>query len=252
MLKKCLLRIGRNSCPSFIPFNICMPDPEHQFTHCDTSCFVNMRENNNTEHTIKEDMLQLMVLTLKQRHQLFTSPCVSAALTFALLNKRMNRLFFSPQRCNHLKCTEICAVWQQCYTSIYQIPSNLFLPQWNPTSLWGIIPRKVTFSLQHLNHGECQGGKALVDDLKMPLNNSLLLHPAWAGKKKISTDAKRIIFRRASPWSTCWEPPKRGGGGPLDVEYELATVTHKTESERKNWPIFKVTFCSFQNKYGRK
>lgn len=176
--------MGRNSCTSFIPFNICMSDSEHHFTHCDTSCFVNMRKNNNTEHTIKEDMLQLMVLTLKQRHQLFTSPCVSAALTFELLNKRMNRLFFSPQRCNHLKCTEICAVWQRCYTSIYQIPSNLFPPQWDPTSLWGIIPRKVTFSLQHLNHGECQGGKALVDDLKMSLNNILLLHQSMSEKNQ--------------------------------------------------------------------
>lgn len=129
-------------------------------------------------------MLPLIVLTLKQRHQRFTSPCVSAALTFELLNKRINRLFFSPQCCNRLKCTEICAVWQQCYTSIYQIPSNLFPPQWNPTSLWGIIPHKVTFSSQHLNHGECEGGKTLVAALKMPLNSILLLHQSMSAIKR--------------------------------------------------------------------
>lgn len=38
----------------------------------------------------------LIVLPLKPKHQPFTSPCVTAALTFELLNKQVNGVFFSP------------------------------------------------------------------------------------------------------------------------------------------------------------
>lgn len=92
-------------------------------SHCD-SCLGNTWGNDDTERTLKEVMVQLCCGPTCNyfKSKAFNIPHAWEEQWH--LSSLIDR-FPSPHHYNLLKCTEICAVWQQCPSSFSQIPSNL-------------------------------------------------------------------------------------------------------------------------------